>query len=285
MKKIYLLIIATFALTPAASAWSGAIHTGITAIAEANLTPEAKRNISDALADADGTRHSLAYFAYWLDDVADSPKYAAAKEWVNVAVTDKNQIINAKKRAKSPVDAIRTAGAFDGLAASVEALKHREKLTKEEVADHIRIIVYVLADLHCPAHYVYADMPQVRDWTYVYNKKSYNYVAFWNETAITGTYSNWRANEYVHQLNRKSPEQVKALTEGSLASWVESNAAQYRWIYTIITPGQEFDSKQMRLWQNKVYPVSTDLAAVAGYRIAHVLNSLFDGAKSEVKVK
>ena len=281
MKKIYLLILAAVAFSPAANAWNGAIHTGIAAIADANLTPATKKAVAEAL---DG--RTIINYAYWMDDVAGTEKYAASRRWHNVAVTPKGKIMTAKKAAKSESDEIRSAQAFDGLAMAIEALKNRDALSKEEIADNIRYIVYILADLHCPSHYVYSDLLAERSLKYFRDKskKGDSYMGFWESSAITGTF-NWRANEYVHQLNRKSADEVKALTSGSIAKWIESNAVEYRKIYSMITPDQRFKGAELRLWLNGIYPFSAEQAAVAGYRIAKVLNGLFDDSETVVAIK
>lgn len=281
MKKIYLLIFAAMTFSPAANAWNSAIHTGIAAIADANLTPATKKAVAEAL---DG--HTIANYAYWMDDVAGIDKYAASRQWHNVALTPKGKIIVAKKAAKSQSEDIRSAQAFDGLVKAIEALKKRDTLSKEEIADNIRFIVYILADLHCPSHYVYSDLLAERSWKYFRDKakKGDSYMTFWDGISITGTF-NWRANEFAHQLNRKSAGEIEALTDGSITKWIESNAAEYRKIYSMITPDKRFDGKEFRLWLNGIYPFSTEQVAVAGYRIAKVLNGLFDDGEPAAAIK
>ena len=279
MKKIYLLLFAALAFVPSAQAWEHSIHTGIAAIADANLTPTAKKNIDEAL----GNR-SIIYYAYWLDDVADTEGYTQSKAWHTVAFTAKCKMIAGKKADKSKEEIIRSAHAFDALSQAVALLQHRDTATKEQIADNIRFVVCILADLHCPANYVYADKLQERDWQYTYGR-TYNYMKFWQDYAFSGTFGLWRAPEFVHQLNRKSAEQVKALTAGSLTDWVTANAAEYRRIYTMLTPNQKFDKKSWRLWLNQFYPLSTEYIADAGYRIAALLNGLFDENAPKVNIK
>ncbi len=279
MKKIYLLLLAAFAFAPAAHAWENSIHTGIAAIADANLTPTAKKNIDAALGN-----HSIVYYAYWLHDVANTGDYTPSKTWHTVAFTPKCKMIAGKKADKSKEGIIRTAHAFDALTYAVETLQHRDNLTKAEIADNIRFVVCILADLHCPANYIYTDKLQERAWKYNYNK-DYNYMKFWQGYAFDGTFGMWRAAEFVHQLNRKSGEQIEALTAGSLTEWVTKNAAEYRRIYSMVTPDQKFDKKSFRLWLNEFYPLSTEYIADAGYRIAYLLNGLFDDNAPKAKIK
>lgn len=280
MKKIYLLLLSALAFAPAANAWDGAIKTGIAAIADANLTPTAKKSIDAALGG-----HSITYYAYWLDNVSATEGYTQTKSWHYVAFTAKNKLIPAKKTAKSKVEIVKSAQAYEALVHAVEVLQNRGNATKEEIADNIRFVVGILADLHCPSHYVYADLLPQREWKYYYGNKTYNYMRFWEATAFTNAFSNWRANEFVHQLNRKSEEQIRLLTSGTLTEWIVNNADEYRRIYTMITPDQKFDKKSVRLWFNQFYPLSTEYITDAGYRIARVLNGLFDDNVAPVTVK
>ncbi|MGN0007680.1 MAG: S1/P1 nuclease [Alistipes sp.] len=280
MKKIYLLLLSALAFAPAANAWDGAIKTGIAAIADANLTPTAKKNIDAALGG-----HSIAYYAYWLDNVSGTEGYTQTKAWHHVAFTAKNKLIPAKKAEKSKNEIIQSAQAYEALVNAVGVLQNRGKATKEEIADNIRFVVCILADLHCPSHYVYADLLPQREWKYYYGGKAYNYMRFWENTAFTNAFSNWRANEFVHQLNRKSDDEIRLLTAGSLTEWIVKNAEKYRSIYTMITPDQKFDKKTIRLWYNQFYPLSTEYITEAGYRLARVLNGLFDDEVAPLKVK
>ena len=125
-----------------------------------------------------------------------------------------------------------------------------------------------------------------RSWKYFRDKakKGDSYMTFWDGVSITGTF-NWRANEFVHQLNRKSADEIEALTDGSITKWIESNAREYRKIYSMITPDKRFKGNEFRLWLNGIYPFSTEQVAVAGYRIAKVLNGLFDENETAAAIK
>lgn len=283
MKKIFFLTMAAALMSVhGVSAWNGQVHSGITAIAEANLTPAAKAEIERYL----GGR-TLTYYATWMDDVSAEPEYAACKEWHEIAFTPKYKMLAGKRAAKSDNERISHAKAFDGLQAAVKALEDRESLTEGEVADNIRFLINILADLHCPGHYLYTDLtPEQQTPKYYRNKskKPQNYRSFWEGAAITQTH-NWRANEFVHQLNRKSAGEVEMLTEGSMAEWVAGNARNYRFVYTsLVNEGNRFSNTKYRLWLNGIYPFAEEQAAIAGYRIAKVLNGLFDDGAERVAV-
>lgn len=277
MKKFITIIVALLSIH-SASAWSKAIHAGIAAIADANLTEQTKESIRQAF---DG--RNIVYYAQWMYDMADTKGYEQTKNWRSVAIAKNNKPLKSKKVASHSEDVVRRAQGLDALAAAIRAIESGT-LTKEQLADNIRYIVTIVGDLHCPTHYIFVDNLPQRKMYYFYNDKKQSYVGYWENGSIAGTFP-WKSNEYVHQLNRKSPEQIAQITKGSVTSWVISNAAAYREIYTLLKDGQKFNQKSYRLWQNTIYPISTEQAAVAGYRIAAILNGLFDSNVPNVKIK
>ena len=277
MKKFITIIIALLTIQ-SASAWSKHIHAGIAAIADANLTEQAKENIRQAL---DG--RNIVYSAHWMYDMENTKGYEQNKNWRSVAVAKNNKPLNAKKSLNHKEDIVRRAQGLEALSAAIRAIE-AGNLTKEELANNIRYIVTIVGDLHCPTHYIYPEALAQRKSHYFYNNKKYGYVGYWEHNSIAGTF-NWKSNEFVHQLNRKSPEQIAAITKGSITNWVVSNAAEYRNIYSLLESGSKFDQKTLRLWQNNIYPISTEQVAVAGYRLAAILNGLFDSNVPNVKIK
>ena len=277
MKKFITIIVALLTIQ-SASAWSKAIHAGIAAIADANLTEQTKESIRQAL---DG--RNIVYSAHWMYDMDKTKGFEQTKNWRSVAVAKNNKPLNAKKTLHHKEDIVRRAQGLEALAAAIRAIE-AGNLTKEQLADNIRYIVTIVGDLHCPTHYIYPEALAQRKMHYFYNGKKYNYVSYWEHNSVAGTF-NWKSNEFVHQLNRKSPEQIAAITKGSITNWVTKNAAEYRNIYTLLESGKTFDQKNLRLWQNNIYPISTEQVAIAGYRIAAILNVLFDSNVPNVKIK
>jgi hypothetical protein len=277
MKKFITIIVALLTIQ-SVSAWSRAIHAGIAAIADANLTEQAKENIRQAL---DG--RNIVYSAHWMYDMEKTKGYEQTKNWRSVAVAKNNKPLNAKKSLNHKEDIVRRAQGLEALCAAINAIE-AGGLTKEQLADNIRYIVTIVADLHCPTHYIYPEALSQRKMHYYYNDKKYSYVGYWENNSIAGTFG-WKSNEFVHILNRKSPEKIAEITSGSITSWIIKNAAEYRNIYSLLESGTTFTQSKLRLWQNTIYPISTEIVAVAGYRTAAILNGLFDSNVKNVKIK
>ncbi len=270
MKKIYLLA-ASLLCVSTAMAWNGHIHSGITAIADANLTPTAKAEIERVL----GNR-PVTYYANWVMDVAEEPLHSATHEWHNVALSHKCQILKSKKRVKSKDKDVSTAGAYDGLKQTYAALAARETLEPAKVADNIKYLIHIVADLHCPTHYIFTDQGDAeRRPSYDRGKNKHDYYVFWDGPSIRSSHD-LSNGEFVHMFNRKSREQVAAIVDGNIEQWIVDNARNYRAFLDKVKPAGTYSNNKYRLWLNKIYPFAEEQATVAGYRMAHLLNTLFD---------
>ena len=277
MKKFITIIVALLAVQ-SASAWSKAIHAGIAAIANENLTEEAAKNIRQVL---DGK--SIIYYSHWMYDMEGSEGFKHTKSWKNIPMGSNNKPLKSKKAAAHENKAVQSAKALEALLTAAKAIESGT-LSKEQTADNLRYIIMIVGDLHCPTHYIFTDLLEKRKSYYYYNDKKHNYMSYWESNSIRGTFD-WRTNEYVHLLNRKSPEQIAQITAGSITDWVTGNAPLYRQVYGMLDTGTKFSKKSLRLWQNKIYPIATEQVAVAGYRLAALLNSLFDSNAANVKLK
>lgn len=272
MKRL-LILLAVLCAVQSVKAWHQNIHAGITTIVDANLTPETKAAIADYLPNK-----SLLFYANWHSFVEKDTPYKEAAKWHHIAIDKKGGIMPIKKVVKSKNELLSASLAYDGLSRAIATIQNRAQSTKEEVAAAICFLVHIMADMHCPTHYVYADMPveeRMPEFFLPKAKKSENYQKFWEYEALTNTF-NWRAGEYCHQLNRKTQEEVGKLTAGSVEEWLMHNAEEYRSVYRLVSSGVRFDKSAYRLWNNRIYPIAVECVTAAGYRTAHLLNVLFD---------
>ena len=130
MKKFITIIVALLTIQ-SASAWSKAIHAGIAAIADANLTEQTKESIRQAL---DG--RNIVYSAHWMYDMEKTKGFEQTKNWRSVAVAKNNKPLNAKKTLHHKEDIVRRAQGLEALAAAIRAIE-AGNLTKEQLADNM----------------------------------------------------------------------------------------------------------------------------------------------------
>ena len=260
MKKIFTTIVASLLVMQYATAWTGSLHAGIAAIAHDNLTEQTKKGIVEIL----GGRSII---------------YAASlptSHNQNIAIAPNGKVLSAKKAAKSKCSEVASALLMDDIERAVAATRD-PKTPKDTKAPLLKNLVAAIGDLHCPGHYIYTAEPKLREIYYLHTKDTNprKFTELWESAAVQGTFG-WKSNEFVHQLSRKTPEQVAAITAGTVTDWAERNAAEYRPLYDTIESGHHFEqSIEYRLWLNKIYPIAVEQIAVAGYRLAALLNSIF----------
>lgn len=260
MKKIVTTLCALLFVMQSASAWNRSIHAGIAAIAHDNLTEQTKAAIADIL-DGRSIVHS-----------ASRP----ATNHELIAFNAKGKMITPKKAAKSKNAEVKAALLMQDIEGAIAALKDPQT-PKDVKAAMLKSLVIAIGDLNCPGHYIYTDALKYRDIVFFHTKdpKERKYTEFWESAAVQGTFG-WLTNEFVHQLSRKSAEQVAQITAGSVTDWAASNAAAYRPLYKAIENNHHFEQGiDYRLWLNTIYPTAVEQVAVAGYRLAALLNSIF----------
>lgn len=263
-KKIMKLRIITALLSVAicANAWAfGKIgHDAVAAIAEANLTPTAKATIEKYL----GGR-SIIYYASWMDNIRLTPEYKHTDGWHSSSFDANGKQKLWKERYMAHVG-INTE------MEKVEDGKYKQ-MTDSAVAVAIKLLVHMVGDMHCPGHNFFEDKSQN---VYFYlNGEKYKFHKFF-DTAIFDLGHKWYYADYQYQLDRCSKEEKEAMVKGTLTEWEEDNARTVRPIYDILTPERQFDQAESSVLVRTMSELSDSQVLKAGYRLAHVLNSVFD---------
>lgn len=243
-------------------------HDAVAAIAEANLTPTAKATIEKYL----GGR-SIVYYASWLDNVRRTPEYGHTNGLHCAAVnaSGKHKMWN-KKRYR----------AYEGINTEMEKVGgggYRE-MTDSAVAVSIKILVHLVGDIHCPSHTFFKGLSQNR---YFYlDSVRYKFHSFW-DGGIFDLAHKWYYDDYRYQLDRCSKEEKEAIVSGTLIDWIEENAVIVRPLYDIFIPERNFNRAETEELILNMSELSDNQVLKAGYRLAHVLNSVFDPEYPEWK--
>lgn len=256
------IITSALALTMACTAWAwGRIgHDAVTAIAEANLTPTAKATIENYL---DGK--SIIYYASWMDNNRLTPEYKHTDGWHSSS-------FDANGKQKIWKDRYMAHVGINHEMEKVEDGKYKE-MTDSAVAVSIKLLVHMVADMHCPSHIFFEGTPQ--SFYFTVNDNKYKFHKFF-DGGIFDLGHMWYYADYQYQLDRCTPQQKAELTAGTLTEWEEGNAVIMRPLYDILTPDRVFDRPEsLELIRNMTTLVDDQLLK-AGYRLAHVLNSVFD---------
>lgn len=262
MKKTVLSVFAAFALIICncsdVLAWGRIGHDAVCFIAEQNLTPKARKNISKYLGG-----ESIVASASWMDEVRDWPAYSHTTKWHSAAVDANGEPCMGKdvKPDKYKGDAVLE------LVNLIDKMENWKELDDSTVAVGIKMIIHLVADMHCPGHVKY---PGVKGFKVIYggNEVTYHYV--WDD-AMLEKMNRWGFVEYGYMLDRLSRKEIKAVTAGTPIDWERENAVVSRAIYDWAKPGddlrKEFNLKAKALADSQIQK--------AGYRLAAVLNELF----------
>lgn len=238
--------------------WTKIGHDAIAYIAECHLTPKAKANIEKYL---DG--HSIVYYASWMDKVRMTPEYKHTTKWHSTAVNDEGKYRHDMKHG-DVVSAIDDA---------IGRLQNRGEMSDSAVAVDIKILVHAIGDMHCPAHSKFPKHPQ-GEIKFNLNGNEAQFHSFWD--AAPDNCHRWYYVDYQYQLDRNDDAMREELSKGTPRQWAEECAAENRTVYDWLTPGAKFDKTQTLDVFLKAEALVDSRIPKAGYRLARVLNELFD---------
>ena len=261
MKKLILILFALLAAREI-RAFGLAGHAAIACIAEHHLTPRAKANIMRYT-----DHHSIVYYASWMDEWRHSKGYEFTTHWHAGTV-------DAQLRSTAAVrDASGAKGdCVEAVEQSMALLSEYEKLDDSTVLVHIKYLVHLLGDMHCPTHVKY---PDVKGFNIYVDGRKLNYHGVWDGYVLDCNVR-WNSMEFQHVLDRCTKKEIKAITAGSVRDWFHDCAVYCRQIYVLAQPEQQFKSPDV--WEdflNPALPIAERQILYAGYRLAHVLNELF----------
>ncbi len=257
MKKTILLLVVLICSGTGLSAFGPVGHDAIAYIAECNLTQGAKKEISRYL------DRSIVYYSSWMDDVRKSPEYAYTDGW-HCAYVDNDGVPCLGKNFEE--------GAYKGdavleLLNVMDRLENYRELDDASVTEAIKMIVHLVADMHCPGHVLY---PGQKGFNVVYRGKKVSYHSIWDDGLITAVHK-WNYMEYEHQLGNLTKKQAKSVSAGGPVEWEIENASSCKIIYEWAGPddvlGNDFSEKAKALADSQIQK--------AGYRLAKVLNDIF----------
>lgn len=257
MKTKSLLLLAPALLCAAqAYGWGREGHEAVAYIAECNLTPKAKATVEGIL---DG--HSIVYYASWMDEYRRTPEYKHTSVWHRAYVDKDMRYTDAIKRPEGE--------AIAALEESISMLKNYKQLDDSTAAVRVKYIIHLLGDMHCPVHVIYPDIK--RGFNVMFEGDTITHHKLWDAGMIRKRRM-WHYMEWQHQLDRCTPEQKAAITAGTPRDWIHQTATDSRYLYDIAGPG----TKIGRDYMNANIGLVDKQILKAGYRLAHVLNGLFN---------
>ena len=136
-------------------------------------------------------------------------------------------------------------------------------------------MVHYLPDMHCPVH---VGFPKSLFPEYRYNLtkdgKTLKYHSFWDGSPGF-TRKNWTFEKYAATVDNISPKQAAKWTKGSFDDWACDIIEQAHRCYKITPKGTDvaYMSEEQKA---KVLELADEMAMKAAYRLAYVLNTIFE---------
>lgn len=259
MKRLILFVLSCMLCSvhpETALAWGREGHETVAKLADRHLTRRARTRIERYLGN-----HSIVYCAKWMDEYRHTPAYGFTAEWHT-----------------APVDsALRYAGpapmgdAVSGLEQAVAALRGYRSLTDSAVAVNLKYIIHLAGDMHCPAHIKYRGHAMKYDVSFEREPRKYYVHHVWDNEVIRRMRI-WSVSEWAAELDRLPKREQRAVAAGSPREWLEESAAacevQFEWATPDAVLGQDFLNEAVVLVESQLQK--------AGYRLARILNELFD---------
>ncbi len=262
MKKLSFILFAIVALfgVHSAKAWGGFGHGCIAYIAEQHLTPEAEAKCLHYL------RHSLPYYASWMDHWKGAKIFKDVNLGHSVPANEEGDGLLIRRRAVGHLyNALAELG--DGKYKNLPDSVMRQRI--------INMIHYV-GDMHCPSHVGFSKekFPQYHIAKYVYRgKKRISYHGFW-DGAVSIDRNDWEIEDYAKKIDKVSKRQVKVWQSGTLTDWGRDIAKAGHRGFELFPEGKDI-LKMSKEEKEPILELADEMALMAAYRLAYVLNTIF----------
>ena len=210
-QKLSIIALALVAMlgVQSAKAWGGFGHSAIAYVAEQHLTPKAKAECRRYL------KHTLPYYASWMDASRTTVPYEIHDWWHNVAVDSKNNVVELDGRS-GYVQCTRI----------IKEMKNYKNMTDAEVKLNLLYLIHLVADMHCPCHNVWPKESHPQYRYHLTNNKGgkESFHKFWDNTAITYGRKKWTATTYANKMATLSEKEIKKICKGDAYKWSVQNA-------------------------------------------------------------
>lgn len=257
MKKFLLLSVSCLFLSVSAFGWGREGHEIIAKIAENNLKPSVKRQLEAYLG------HSIVYYAKWMDEYRHTPEYSFTSPWHGCPVSYELEYVHRPE-----------GDTIFGIYQAMETLKDYRNLPDSTVAVNIKYLLHLIGDMHCPGHILYQgrtfDFRVNFGGGYIQPEIETRVHFVWDYLAIQSCRI-WSVSEYAEELDRMSRKEIKAVTSGTPLDWLRDNAERCLLSLELAHPGDTLQEDFI----NAAMPLIETQMLYGGYRLAHVLNSLF----------
>jgi hypothetical protein len=267
-RRLIIAILTLLCLSQNGWGW-GFAHKVVARIAEKHLTPKAAQAM-ERYFDS-----SIVDYSLWLDKHRNDPEIAALN--INhMGMCNEDFSCDA---------VIKESGNLEpSLVACYERLKSYKELPDSVVHLELKILIHLVGDMHCPSHFYAYDMPK---WTkstkyrskygwfkLTYNGKEMTYHSLW-DYSLNHAHPEFgqEVELFVEDLDKNvSRKCARQMVKGSVYDWAKERNIRCKPIYDWAKPGDVLDDSFFK----EHGALADEMVLKAGYRLAHLLNQLFD---------
>jgi hypothetical protein len=253
MKKVFLSFALLIVIAISSFGWGPTGHRATGWIADKYLSKNARKAIEKLLKG-----QSLAIAATWMDDVRSDSTYDYMEDWHWVTIPFGQTYDQTTKNPKG--DIIAT------LERVITELKSK-KLTAEEQAQRIRILIHLIGDIHQPLHVGGMDDRGGNNVKVNWFRNESNLHRVWDSDMIDDTRLSY--TELAQSLDKPTPAQMLSWQTSTVRDWAKESQSYKDDVYNTGNGrlGYEYSYKNFHIVRARLLQ--------AGVRLAGILNQIY----------
>lgn len=260
MKKILLMLAVAMTLSATkAFAWDSRGHSTIAYIAERHLTPRAKANIEKYTGE-----RSIAYYASWMDKNRHSKGYEMTHVWHVDYWTDAlRHDENGNPLPPASVSQVKRV---------IEEMPDFRALDDSTVNINIKYLVHLVGDMHCPVH---VDFPRHRSKNVNVLGKKTRFHKLWDGGITAIKHNGMSPMMLAAELDTFDAQEIAAVQAGTPDDWYAEATKATDKAFALLPKDKDAVLTTENYFNDAIVIVDTQIRK-AGYRLAYILNSIFD---------
>ena len=272
MKREFAFLMVAVLVVGSASAWGRIGHATVAKIAEDHLTKKAKKQITEYLHG-----ESIVKWSCYADDSKPELLVDLGFEPSNAKrfITYPHTFVT--NDDGTPYRDIRRGDEYvKNCIYYVEKIADELKNNVSEMSDSVRVasialLVHFVGDMHCPGHIRCPEDPTAGDFYIYLDKDRVRYHSLW-DSRIIAAHNPWGYSDTAKLYDTYTKKQIARLTAGTPYDWGYDAVVSTRKVHQV----KEGDKFNKRLYFNEYAPVAQSQICKAGYRLAALLNDIFD---------
>jgi hypothetical protein len=253
MRKHILAFFLVIAFSLSASGWGATGHRATGWIANRYMTKKARKTVERILQG-----QSLAMASTWMDDVRSDSTFDYMTDWHWVTIPSGQTYDQTVKNPNG--DIIQT------LERIIAELKTK-KLSDQEQAQRIKILVHLIGDIHQPLHVGGKPDKGGNDVKVTWFRTDSNLHRVWDSDMIDDTKLSY--TELAQSLDKPTPAELKLWQKASVLDWAKESQTYEKEVYDL------GNSRLGYHYSYLYFPIVRHRLLQAGIRLAGILNEIY----------